>query len=215
MNIFIIGIGHTTGLLRSLDDFLQGLLEPLSCSAFVMAQPLEAALQQLVCEQIARQTLLDVREAEDGETLQPGCLYLIPAGFEAVIAPGAQVRLSAVVAGRRPASLGLFETAAAVFHKAATGIFLSGINEELFRGATAIRSAGGLVLIHTPQATWDERSASQSLFGQYLPARQMGAYLARNQSLTLREYIMFGRMELDEALCITSFNRSFGNWMEQ
>jgi len=97
---------------------------------------------------LGRSTALQVKQAQDGESLEPGTVYVAPADSHMVL--GADRRLELVVSApvrfQRPSANVLFESLAKHVDGAAVVIVLSGMGSDGADGAVAVKGAGGRVL---------------------------------------------------------------------
>jgi two-component system chemotaxis response regulator CheB len=102
---------------------------------------------------LARGAALRVKEAEDGDALRAGVVYVAPANWHLLVEAGGRLQLSkgAFVHYVRPAADSLFESAAATFGCRAVAIVLSGSGIDGATGAAAIHEAGGAVIVQDPR----------------------------------------------------------------
>src|SRR5690349_3627124 len=103
---------------------------------------------ELLAKVLARCTALSVKNAEDGERLEPGVLYIAPPDRHASITDDKRIalrdhtKISFVSSSADP----LFRSAAAVYGAGAVGIVLTGSGRNGAGGALAVRDAGGAVI---------------------------------------------------------------------
>ena len=94
---------------------------------------------------------LDVREATDGDVLQPGVAWLAPAGRHLTFVRGADGRTRAHLDLRpadtqhRPAVDVLFRSAADVFGPRVLGVVMTGMGSDGLLGAAHIKAQGGRI----------------------------------------------------------------------
>ena len=104
---------------------------------------------ELLAKVLARFTTLTVKDAEDGEALLPGTVYVAPADQHASITDDRhlalhdQKKINFVSSSAEP----LFRSAAAVYGAGAVGVVLTGSGRNGAGGARAVRDAGGTVLV--------------------------------------------------------------------
>ena len=93
-----------------------------------------------------------VKEADPGETLQPGTVYLAPANYHLLVEPDGRLGLSVdpPVNYARPSVDVLFETAAEAFGSHLVGVLLTGAGSDGSRGLVAIQQRGGRTLVQDP-----------------------------------------------------------------
>lgn len=113
-----------------------------------------------------------VREARDGDLLQPGLCLVAPGNFHALLQQGTRgytLRLtqSPPVHHCRPAVDVLFRSAAEVAGAQALGVLLTGMGVDGARGLQLLRSAGA--------RTFAEAEESCVVFGMPQAAIQLGA----------------------------------------
>jgi len=89
-----------------------------------------------------------VKEAEDGEAVLPGTVYIAPPDAHLQIGADRRLELSgsAPVRFQRPSANVLFESLAKHIGGAAVVIVLSGMGSDGTDGAAAVKGAGGRVL---------------------------------------------------------------------
>src|SRR4029077_19639558 len=81
--IDLVAIGSSTGGPPALQQLFQTL--PLLPIPFVVAQHMPATFTRLFAERVNRLTQYEVKEAKDGETLDPGVVYIAPGGCQTEI----------------------------------------------------------------------------------------------------------------------------------
>lgn len=147
----LVAVAASSGGMQALGALLGGLPEDFRAPVVVVQhrQPgVSAWLHQILC----RRTGLCVREAQDGDVLRGGCVYLAPAARHVRVAPGGVLRLGdgPRVNFSRPSADPLFASAAECFGPRAVGVVLTGRGEDGAAGAAAIRRRGGMVLVQDP-----------------------------------------------------------------
>lgn len=95
---------------------------------------------------------VEVKEAEDKETIQRGTVYIAPANYHLLVEPQHYLSLSCdePVYYSRPAIDLLFESAAYAFGKRLLGIVLTGASEDGAKGAQTIKACGGGIWVQDP-----------------------------------------------------------------
>src|SRR5207253_4403141 len=99
---------------------------------------------------LAAVTVLDVREAEDKQPLEPGCVFLAPPDYHVLVEhDGEHLALSVegAVAYARPSIDVLFETAAETHRERCVGVVLTGASSDGARGLQRIAELGGAALV--------------------------------------------------------------------
>lgn len=93
-----------------------------------------------------------VKEACDKEPIQPGTVYIAPAGYHLLLEEDHTLALSVDerVNYARPSIDVLFESAARVFEDKLVGIILTGANSDGSQGLKKIKALGGLTMVQDP-----------------------------------------------------------------
>jgi two-component system chemotaxis response regulator CheB len=96
--------------------------------------------------------LIKVKEAEDKDQLEPGCIYLAPADYHLLIEKEKTISLSTEdpVNFSRPSIDVLFESAAVAFGEKLLGILLTGANSDGALGLRKIKEKGGVIMVQDP-----------------------------------------------------------------
>jgi two-component system chemotaxis response regulator CheB len=118
---------------------------------------------------LSRRTVLVVKEAEDGEKLERGRVYIAPPNKHLLVNPDTTLSLSQteLVHFVRPSADLLFESVAASYRERAIAVVLSGTGSDGAMGVQAIKKMGGTVLAQ------DEESSE--FFGMPHAAIQTGS----------------------------------------
>jgi two-component system, chemotaxis family, protein-glutamate methylesterase/glutaminase len=150
----VIGIAASAGGLRALSALLSTL--PLEFPApIVVVQHLDPRHPSLMAGILGRVTPLFVKEAQEGEGLRPGVVYLAPPDRHLLVNPNATLSLSRteLVHFVRPSADLLFESLAASFKQHALAIVLTGTGSDGARGLPAIKKMGGRVIAQDEQTS--------------------------------------------------------------
>jgi two-component system, chemotaxis family, protein-glutamate methylesterase/glutaminase len=118
-------------------------------AAVFLVQHMPAAFTTQYALQLAEFTGVRVKEAEAGESVQPGTLYICPGGQHLRVTPTGRVQLdgtSGRIEGYLPNIDVTMESIAAYAGAMSIAVVLTGMGSDGARGARAIKSAGGLVL---------------------------------------------------------------------
>lgn len=106
----------------------------------------------LLAEVLQRSTALEVKNAEEGERLRAGIVYIAPPDRHLAVTSHGRCVVSSSdrVNFSRPAADVLFASAAA-FGVGTLAVVMTGYLHDGASGASAIRAAGGVVLVQDPQ----------------------------------------------------------------
>lgn len=93
-----------------------------------------------------------MKEAEDGENIQPGIVYIAPANYHLLVEKDRNLSLSVdrQVNYSRPAIDVLFETASWAYQKTLVGILLTGASNDGSLGLRSIQEQGGMTVVQDP-----------------------------------------------------------------
>ncbi|MBC7477446.1 MAG: chemotaxis protein CheR, partial [Pseudorhodobacter sp.] len=179
----IVGIGASAGGIAAMEGLFRGL--PADCDmAFVVVTHLSANRESRLHEVVGRYTTLPTVVAENGQTVVPGTVYVMPNNTIMTIAKGRLVlRKPDMNAGtRKPVDI-FFSALATDQAEYAVGIVLSGGDSDGTLGIKAIKEHGGLTIAqsadHSGPTTPDmpESAIASGLIDLALPADEMGAKL--------------------------------------
>jgi two-component system chemotaxis response regulator CheB len=143
-------IGVSTGGPTALAEVLPHFA-PTSPVPILIVQHMPAFFTAQLAERLTRLIGTQVREAADGQILQPGDVLLAPGGRHMELVregPQALIRLTddAPENSCRPAADVLFRTAATVWGSGTLGVVLTGMGRDGLAGSRAIVAAGGRIL---------------------------------------------------------------------
>jgi two-component system chemotaxis response regulator CheB len=152
MSFEIVVVGASTGGLKALQTLLSGLPGDFSLP-IVIAQHRGNDSDSGLCEYLGKYSSLPVCEPDDKEPLLGGRVYLAPRDYHLLI-ENRSFALSTLPPVRfaRPSIDVLFESAADAFCSHTIGIVLTGANTDGARGAAAIKSSGGLIIVQNPDS---------------------------------------------------------------
>ena len=101
---------------------------------------------------LQRRLALQVKEAEGGEFLQPGWVYVAPPGYHLLVEHERSFSLSreAPLHHSRPSIDVLFDTAADAYGAGLAAVLLTGANHDGAAGLAAVKARGGMTLVQDP-----------------------------------------------------------------
>jgi two-component system chemotaxis response regulator CheB len=128
-----------------------------------------------------RSSPLSVREAQGGESLEPGVALIAPGGRHLRLGATGHTTLTdeAPLGGLRPRADLLIEDAAATWGDRLTLVVLTGMGNDGLRGAREVRRQGGRILVESEQTCtvygMPRAIVEAGLADEVLPLGQMAA----------------------------------------
>jgi two-component system CheB/CheR fusion protein len=180
-HIPIVGIGASAGGLEALEQFLGHV--PAECGmAFVVVQHQDPSHKGVMTELLQRSTPMKVSLVKDRTKVEPGCVYVIPSNRDMSILHGTLHLFEPTSPRGLRLPIDFFLRSLAKDQgERSVGMILSGMGTDGTLGLTAIKEAGGVVLVQTPvTAKFDgmPRSAIETgLADVVAPADELGGKL--------------------------------------
>ncbi|MCG5512946.1 protein-glutamate methylesterase/protein-glutamine glutaminase [Ectothiorhodospira shaposhnikovii] len=185
----LLAIGASTGGTEAVKDVLMGL--PTDCPAVVVAQHIPPGFSRAWAERMNRQTSLVVREAEEGDRLVSGHVYIAPGDHHLLVArDGARYvcRLSRgePVNRHRPSVDVLFRSVVQAAGTNACAALLTGMGADGAQGLKELHDAG-VFTIAQDEATsvvWGMpgEAVKRGAAAKVLPLQEIAAALLRASS---------------------------------
>ena len=179
----IVGIGASAGGLGAFEAFFSAMPSDNDPGmAFVLVQHLAPDHKSLLSDFVQRYTKMRVFEVEDGMTVEPNCVYIIPPNRDMAFLNGTlQLLEPSAPRGARLAIDFFFRSLAQDLNERAIGIILSGTGSDGTLGVRAIKGEGGMIMAQNPESTEYDgmpRSAiATGLVDYILPPAEMPAQL--------------------------------------
>ncbi|WP_205678747.1 protein-glutamate methylesterase/protein-glutamine glutaminase [Aquisphaera insulae] len=144
-----IAIGISTGGPQALSQVLPLLAPPMP--PILIVQHMPGQFTKVFADRLGRSCALSVKEAAEGDVLQPNHAYVAPGGRHLSVAgPAARPRVAITdddpVSGHRPSVDVLFRSVARHFQARALGVIMTGMGRDGVEGCKAILAAGGSTL---------------------------------------------------------------------
>lgn len=188
----LIAIGSSTGGPQALRDVM-GALPRDTRVPIVIAQHMPKLFTAILAEHLTK-CGLPASEAQHGEVLRPGHVYVAPGEYHFTVHGDASELRARLDQGPqvnfcRPSADPLFETCAAAVGRSLLAVVLTGMGHDGREGVRAVRAAGGQVIAQD-QATsvvWGMPGAvvEAGLADQILPLKDIGPELARRLKGTI------------------------------
>jgi two-component system, chemotaxis family, protein-glutamate methylesterase/glutaminase len=146
----VVGIGASAGGVDALIRLVRQLPADLPAALCIVLH-VPSSGRSLLAPILGRQTDMEVVEAQDGDTIEAGRIYVAPNDRHLIVADG-QVRLDRGPKenGVRPAVDPMLRALAAAYGPRSVAVILSGALGDGSAGALAVRQAGGTVIVQDP-----------------------------------------------------------------
>lgn len=146
-----IVIGASAGGVKALLDVLPPL--PLHyCLPIIVVLHIPEKGKSNLAEVFQYHAKLTVRQAQDKEHIEPGCIYFAGSGYHLSIEDDRSFSLSGEdpINFSRPSIDLLMKSAADVYGERLAGFLLTGANDDGAEGLAYIKDAGGLTIVQNP-----------------------------------------------------------------
>jgi two-component system chemotaxis response regulator CheB len=146
----VVVIGTSSGGLAALERLLSGLPDDFALP-IAIAQHRARESDDALARVLQARTKLRVHDADDGEPLEAGGVYLAPSDYHMLIDEGRiALSIDEPVAYARPSIDALFESAADTYGAGVVGVLLTGANHDGARGLSRVKERGGFALVQDP-----------------------------------------------------------------
>ena len=164
----VVAIGSSTGGPKALHKVLSQLPVDFP-SGILVVQHISAGFTSGLVSWLDRTSQVSVKEAEEGDKIQPGVVFIAPHDFHMMVVSGGRIRLNKAlpIKGHRPSANVLFSSVAKVYNKNSIGVVLTGMGEDGATGLVEMRKSGSKTIVQ------DEESSV--IFGMPKVAIEMGA----------------------------------------
>jgi two-component system chemotaxis response regulator CheB len=147
----VLVVGSSTGGPQALNAIVSQIDGVLDRAPVLITQHMPPTFTTILAEHLARLAKRPVREAQDGEEINAGTVYLAPGGRHMSAVRRDGIAVIAIDDGPlvnfcKPAVDPLFSSAAQVWGNKLLGLVLTGMGSDGLRGAQAIAAAGGSIL---------------------------------------------------------------------
>jgi len=147
----VLLIGSSTGGPQALNIIVGQIGSVLERAPVLITQHMPPTFTAILAEHLARVAQRPVREAQDGEEINAGTIYLAPGGKHMTVKRRDGIAVIAIDDGPlvnfcKPAVDPLFASAAEVWGHKVFALVLTGMGSDGLKGARAITEAGGHVM---------------------------------------------------------------------
>jgi two-component system chemotaxis response regulator CheB len=141
----VVAVGTSTGGTEALRVLLMAL--PLDAPGFVVVQHMPEIFTAGFAQRLNQLCAVDVKEAQDGDRVRPGCVLIAPGNRHTMIVRnGAQYAVRVVdgplVARHRPSVDVLFRSVAQAAGSNAVGVLMTGMGDDGADGLLEMKRAG-------------------------------------------------------------------------
>ena len=164
----LIVIAASTGGPATLMKFVPSFPKDFP-GAVIIVQHMPGSFTSQFSQQLSESCAIRVKEAEAGEIVAPGTVYICPGSHHLRVSPTGRMTLDdgPRILGYRPCADVTLESVAEFAGPMAVGVILTGMGNDGTRGAQAVKNASGYVIAQ------DE--ASSVIFGMNAEAIRAGA----------------------------------------
>jgi len=143
----LVVIGCSTGGPGALHQIMPHLPKELDAAVLVV-QHMPAGFTRSLATRLDSISAIRVREAQAGDTLEPGLALIAPGGQHMLLAEDGRIALSEEppLHGVRPAVDKLLLSVAANWHSPCLGVILTGMGHDGARGMAALKKIGGATI---------------------------------------------------------------------
>jgi two-component system chemotaxis response regulator CheB len=183
----VVVIGVSTGGPNALAEVIPALPGNLPVPILIV-QHMPPVFTKALADRLNQKSDLTVKEAEHGDEIKPGCVYLAPGDFHMTMERSLTrriIRLNQEVPENscRPAVDVLFRSAAAIEGSATLGVILTGMGQDGLRGSQVIQEAGGSIIAQdeATSVVWGMPGfiARAGLAEQLVPLTEVAHVIAR------------------------------------
>lgn len=145
----VIAIGASTGGTEAIQKVLAEL--PPNCPGIVITQHIPAVFSRSFANRLNELSAIRVREAQDGDKLEPGLALIAPGNFHMLLRRSlsgyrVEVKDGPMVCFQRPAVDVLFHSVAEAAGSNATAAILTGMGSDGVQGMLAMKKSGARTL---------------------------------------------------------------------
>lgn len=192
-DFYVVGIGASAGGLAAFEAFFNKL--PLNHNiAVIVVSHLDPKHVSILPELIQKATEMQVFQIEDGMTVEPDCVYVIPPNKNISIF-NKRLQLENISNGRgsRMSVDTFFRSLAEDQKEKAVGIILSGMGMDGSLGLKAIKAELGLVMVQDPDSaqsnSMPNSAIETNLVDYILPPDEMPAALIQYTQSSFRKIV--------------------------
>ena len=148
----IVAIGVSTGGPPAVQKILTALPADFP-AAILIAQHMPAAFTGPFAVRLNNSCALTVKEAENGEKIRTGTVYISPGGQHLTVKPNLDIVISPEPASElyKPSATLLMDSVGRIFGRKALGVMLTGMGSDGLEGAKVFKQQGGRLIAQSEQ----------------------------------------------------------------
>lgn len=148
----VIGIGISTGGPPALQELLKHIPAELPVPMLIV-QHMPAYFTQTLAVRLNNNSRLSVKEAEDGDKLKPGHVYIGKGGMQMSVNTRKRILITDEPKGEiyKPSANVLINSLASVFGSNVMGVIMTGMGQDGYEGMKKIEKAGGYIIAQDPE----------------------------------------------------------------
>ena len=148
----IVAIGVSTGGPPAVQKILSALPANFP-AAILIAQHMPAAFTGPFAARLNNSCALNVKEAQNGEKVRTGTVYISPGGQHLTVKPNLDIVISPEPASElyKPSATLLMDSVGRVFGRKALGVMLTGMGSDGLEGAKIFKQQGGRLIAQSEQ----------------------------------------------------------------
>lgn len=151
----LIAIGASTGGTEAIETVLREM--PPGCPGIVAVQHIPAGFSRAFAERLNRVCRIDVKEAVEGDSIEPGKALIAPGNYHMMVRRASRgfrvsVQDGPPVCYQRPAVDVLFSSVAQATGAAAVGVILTGMGRDGAQGMLKMHQAGSFNIAQDEQS---------------------------------------------------------------
>jgi len=155
-NIRLVAIGSSTGGTEALAQLIQHI--PVDFPPIVITQHIPSKFSKAFAERLDRHCAVKVIEAQDGDEIKTGHVYIAPGGKQMEVVKYKYNLMCKVFEGEkvnrhRPSVEVLFESVAKVVGKRVISVMLTGMGDDGSASMKNIKDMGGITIVQDEQSS--------------------------------------------------------------
>lgn len=204
---WLIGVGASAGGVETFKELLLHLPEELKNIAVFIAFPVDKKNSQLLSAAIDANSSMSLKQAKQGEEIQPGIIYYCGPGYELdILENHLQINNFSDYLQSNPIDK-LFKSLSVAAGERSIAIVLSGMGTDGEKGIKILKEAGGYVIVQAPPTamynSMPNAAINTNCANIVLPPFKMGNAIlnaVQMQQVSMRQYHLQNKQVNKKAL---------------